>query len=63
LGRARRITEDTLEFDKLLALPEDTLGGAYARWMRGHEFTPDERYAVLSLQLDSAGTARAKEEM
>jgi ubiquinone biosynthesis protein Coq4 len=39
-----RITEDTLAFDRLLAMPEDTLGGAYARWMRGHEFTPDERY-------------------
>ncbi len=42
--RALRITEDTLAFDRLLAMPEDTLGGAYARWMRGHEFTPDERY-------------------
>lgn len=41
-----RITEDTLAFDRLLAMPEDTLGGAYARWMRGHEFTPDERPAV-----------------
>lgn len=39
-----RITEDTLAFDRLLAMPEDTLGGAYARWMRGHQFTPDERY-------------------
>jgi ubiquinone biosynthesis protein Coq4 len=60
LGHECRITEDTLEFDKLLALPEDTLGGAYARWMRGHEFTPDERYVVLSPQLEPA---RAKEEM
>ncbi len=37
------VTKESIQFDKLLSLPEDTLGGAYARWMQSHYFSPDER--------------------
>lgn len=37
----RRIDRTHVDFDALRALPEDTLGGAYARFLDAHGITPD----------------------
>jgi ubiquinone biosynthesis protein COQ4 len=37
----RKIDSRTVDLDKLLALPEDTLGHAYATFLRSHGLTPD----------------------
>lgn len=35
-----RLTAEPIDLDALHALPESTLGGAYARWMRAQQFSP-----------------------
>jgi ubiquinone biosynthesis protein Coq4 len=45
------VRKDEIGFEKLGALPETTLGGAYARWMGSHHFDPDERYVDKKSEL------------
>jgi ubiquinone biosynthesis protein COQ4 len=40
-ARRRAIDSHTVDLDKLAALPDDTLGHAYARFMKSHGLTPD----------------------
>jgi ubiquinone biosynthesis protein COQ4 len=44
------ISTDALQIDALSELPEDTLGGAYARFMRHHGFSPDDRGLVRFIE-------------
>eukprot|EP00966_Prymnesium_polylepis_P318146 7348781-Prymnesium_polylepis.1 len=40
------ITTESVPLERLRAMPSDSLGAAYGRFLDAHEFSPDERSSV-----------------
>lgn len=53
LAERPRIREASLDINALLTGPQNTFGAAYARYMRRHSFTPDERHEVTCVDGDT----------
>lgn len=53
LAERPRIRESSVDINALLAGPQNTFGAAYARYMRRHGFTPDERHEVSCVDGDT----------
>jgi ubiquinone biosynthesis protein COQ4 len=44
-----RITEASIDLDKLATMPEGSLGKAYVQWLKRNKVTPDTRDPVRPL--------------